>query len=184
MLPAVIHPRVESGLLRRADPRGAPTARAARTALLAQATTGTAMIAPKIPNSSAAGGQGQDHGQGMDPHVSSDHERLEGVGFDLVVEHEHRDHDQAATNPWLRPATPTASAPVTTAPTSGTKLPKADQHGQREGQRHAQDGQGDEDHDAVEGRHDQRSSHVVAQRLPRRPAAGIDVRSRPRRVRL
>ena len=53
----VIHPRVESGLLRRADPAAigdlgvVPGARAARMALLAQATVGTATMAPKIPNS-------------------------------------------------------------------------------------------------------------------------------------
>jgi len=57
--------------------------------------------------------------------VAPHYEWLKQVSLHLIVDDQHDEDDRRPTQPLVRPATATATAPAITEPTSGMKAPKA-----------------------------------------------------------
>ena len=133
---SVIHPGVESILLPRGGSavvrRGCSSRRVGRPDRAAANGAVDARHAPARPRwprrcrtAARRSASAEHHGQGVDAHVAPDHERLEQRGPRSGCRATRTATTMmAATRPLLSPATPTARTPVTTAPTSGTKLPR------------------------------------------------------------
>ena len=102
------------------------------------------------PEQQGPGGERQDHGQWVDPHVPADHEGLEGMGLDLVVEEQNGHHDDRGHQTLAQPGYSHRQHPGDEGADQRHEGAQADQDGQGEREWNPEDGQGDGDDDPVE----------------------------------
>ena len=131
-----------------------------------QATTGTATMAPKMPNSIAPAVERQHHRERVDAHVSAHHEAAGATWASIWLSSNSTASTmtRAAPGPCSGRRPPTARAAGDDGADQRDEAAQADQHREREGQGDPEDRQRDGDHDPVERGDDEGAPHVVAER--------------------